>query len=301
MCLCRRHEHVAGRRPCEWHPLQPEECRRPLRVGHLQRQSHQDGLVQRAWQVEQRVDRARHPPGGATTITPCPVCAATTLSVRGDRGRAEQAASCAGHERAPSATRPWCRSGSPWHRSGAPARPGAASAPGVRCSQANKPSPPVSVRGSMTLRNRSSIGPPSALQQPPERLGGRPARARRYPGGAGCQRRHGCPAPRRAAPRARSRNRSSPLVNWLASTMPSKLEIVVLEHDAVVGRAPADMPTARGRVEPQPRILRASRLQVAHADDHMVDADRAGDPSGALHAALARRHYAAVAPARQAA
>ena len=76
-----------------------------------------------------------------------------------------------------------------------------------------------------------------------------------------------------SSPSRRSRNRSSPLLNWLGVDDAQQLEIVVLEHDAVIGRAPADMPPARRRVEAQPRIARPGRLEVADADDDMVDAD----------------------------
>ncbi len=57
-----------------------------------------------------------------------------------------------------------------------------------------------------------------------------------------------------------------------------KLEVVALEHDAVVGGGPADMPAARGRVEAEPGPLLTGGRQILDPDDQVVEA-----ANGALH------------------
>ena len=145
---------------------------------------------------------------------------------------------------------------------------------GVRCSRANRPRPAVLARGRMTLRKRSSIGTAIRLQQAAQGLGGVGRRGPRPPRPHAWPRRRGCPGHEPEQPLALLQEPVEPVGELAGIDDPQELEIVVLEHDAVVGRAPADMPAARGRVEAEPRILGARRLEVAHADDQVVDADQ---------------------------
>src|SRR5215472_4837816 len=51
-----------------------------------------------------------------------------------------------------------------------------------------------------------------------------------------------------------------------------ELEIIMLEHDAVIAGAAPEMRAARARREAQSRPHHARRLEIAHRDQQMIDA-----------------------------
>jgi hypothetical protein len=51
-----------------------------------------------------------------------------------------------------------------------------------------------------------------------------------------------------------------------------QLDVIVREHQAVVGGAPADVTAARRRPEAEPFVAGPRWVEIAHPDDHVVDA-----------------------------
>ena len=282
MRLGRRHQHVARRGPGERHPLQPQEGRRPLGVGHLQRQRGEHRLVRRFRQVEQRVDQLRVLGRGDQDHALAGMRRHHIVGAR-DRGRAEQPRHRLGQR---------CRMRGD-DRAGADAEgavrvhePGRAPHRRRRQMLAGEQAEPGRVRRRKQHVAKAQLDRPGlALQQPAQGSHLVRRRARRGPGGTG---RHRVTAADHEAqqPLAALQEPVQAVAELARIDDAQQLEIVALEHDAVIGGAPADMPAARRRVEPQPGVLRSGNLEIADPDDGMVDADDlAVQAATLLHAA----------------